>query len=144
MIATLLAAAAATVAIAVPSQAQSPASCRLTVTDLDGIANNEVRAVELNEKVDDIFLLIDGQRFPASGTVSFSTAGQGRPASAFGNPSRVFNAGEEIVMKVVESDPVFRDNMGTNRFPCSPMEGRIPFNDGGKGAYNVEVRVEEI
>ena len=133
------------VAIAAPSaQAQSASNCRLTVKNVDGLAGNEVKAIELNERVDDIFLRIDGKRFPTSGTVAFSFAGQGRSPVPFANPTRVFNAGEEILMEVVEADPVFPDNMGTNLIPGAPLHSTLVFNDGGVGAYTVEVEVEQI
>jgi hypothetical protein len=143
IVVTLLAAVAAWLALT----AQAPAAtggCRVSVTNIDGNAGNEVKALELNEKEDDIFLRIDGVRFPSNSEVEFSSAPLGKPASAFGNPSRVFNADEEIKMEVVEKDPLFNDNMGVSFIRCAPLTSTLVFNDGSKGAYTVEVKVEEI
>jgi hypothetical protein len=125
-----------------PAPAAAATNCLLTVENIDGVADQEVQSQELNEREDDIFLRIGDKKFPSSGTVAFSSSKLARPASAFGNPKLAFV--DEVKMEVIEKDPLFNDAMGVNFIPCAPLSSTLVFNDGGKGAYTVEVKVVEL
>src|SRR5207249_4524718 len=75
-----------------PAPTAGGGTCQITVTNTDGVFGDEVQALDLQEaNGDEIFMRLNGQRFPASttDTVEFTFAGQGHPASDFGNPTKV-------------------------------------------------------
>lgn len=126
---------------AVPAQAAS--ICELTVKDTQGPFGDEVQALELQEKGgDEIFMRLNGTEFPGSGSVSFTFAGQGRPASAFGNPRKSFTG--SIRVQLIEDDTLFNDEIGDVFLPCEPVSGTLQLINDGPGAYNIEIEIRRL
>ncbi|HEU5474665.1 MAG TPA: hypothetical protein VFV67_28795 [Actinophytocola sp.] len=132
-----------TTGLATAAPAQAAATCVLTVKNIDGSIGDEIQVLELQENGgDEIWMELNDKNFPLSGTVPFTFVGQGRPASAFDNPTRTF-AGA-IRLRVIEDDPVFNDEIGDVVLPCQPLSATLQLINGGTGVYNIEIEIRQI
>ena len=128
-----------------PSAAASD-TCRLTVTNTDTVFGDEVQALDLQEAGgDEIFMRLNGQRFPASTTqvVQFTKAGDGHPASDFGSPTVVYTGAVHI--ELVEKDLL---GIGNTHIidvflGCGPFSGTLQ-GIGAGAAYNVEMVIQPL
>jgi hypothetical protein len=121
-------------------------TCRITVTNTDGVFGDEVQALDLQEaNGDEIFMRLNGQRFPASttDTVEFTFAGQGRPASDFENPTKVYNGAVRI--ELVEKDflGIGNTHIIDVFLGCAPFSGTLQ-GIGANAAYNVEILIQPV
>jgi hypothetical protein len=76
---------------------------------------NTVKAVDTQEtgtRGDEIFLRLDGERFPSSGFVRYATNGVIRAANSFGSPVVGFADDNPLSVQLSEHDPLFNDQIG--------------------------------
>jgi hypothetical protein len=140
---------AATLVTAGPAHAADP-PCVFAVANIDGTFGDEVKAVQVQEGGgDEMYMELDGADFPSSGVVSFTFNGQGRPASAFGNPQKTFPATGEVDFELWEADGILLpdDSIGHVDIQCALSPGgqstqTVEFHDDRTRAiYQVEMRV---
>jgi hypothetical protein len=129
-----------------PAPTAGGGTCRITVTNTDGVFGDEVQALDLQEaNGDEIFMRLNGQRFPASttDTVEFTFAGQGHPASDFGNPTKVYDGAVRI--ELVEKDflGIGNTHIIDVFLGCAPFSGTLQ-GIGAGAAYNVEILIQPI
>jgi hypothetical protein len=99
----------AAAAVPVLSQTASAAdqSCKFIL--------NSVKAVDVQEtgtRGDEIFIKLDGQRFPSSGFVRFGANGASAAASLFQNAAVDFADDNPLSVQLIEHDPLFNDQIG--------------------------------
>jgi hypothetical protein len=108
-----------------------------------------VEAVRIQEKGigkgDEIYLIINGERVPASGAVFFPADGTSRSASAFGDTDAT-NEGFVGSMKVKmwEQDPGFDEKIGpTGTVNCTgdQTDQVLPFEEPGSASYKLHYDV---
>lgn len=102
-------AAAAVPVVSHPASA-APQNCRFIF--------NKLKAEDVQEELlfgngDEIFITLDGQRFPTSGFVRFRADGADRAANSFGSPLVSFSDENPLTIKLLEADTVIRDRIGT-------------------------------
>jgi hypothetical protein len=101
-------------ASAVPVLAQSASAadqnCRFIFTSLNAV---DVQEEGFLTNGDEIFLTLDGQRFPATGTVKFRADGATAGPRSFGSPLVPFSDSNPLTVKLLEDDTIINDRIGT-------------------------------
>ena len=129
-----------------PPAPTATGTCRITVTNTDDVLGDEVQALRLQERSgDEIFMRLNGQRFPASttDTVSFTFAGEGRPASAFENPTKVYIGSVQVELLEKDFLGIGNDPIGNVFLGCAPFRGTLQLIGAG-AAYNVEIVIQPV
>jgi hypothetical protein len=79
---------------------------------------NSVKAVDVQEprtRGDEIFIRLDGERFPSSGFVRFSTNNVIRAANNFGSPVVGYADDNPLSVQLLEDDTLINDQIGNTK-----------------------------